>query len=64
MKIYSIEYIIEDKKRNQDPEKLRSQVMSNFNNNKIIDAIATSNIVCTFSFISFKFKEPIDVNDE
>ncbi len=70
MLISAIEYLI-DEKECTDEEELRSKVMSYFNNNKIIDAIATADISVSppccdqhqWWDVMFQFKRPVEVND-
>lgn len=62
MKIYQLDYYLVDENELTE-EELRSKMMSMFNNNKIIDAIATSHIVSSPVFIGFKFEPPIIIED-
>jgi hypothetical protein len=69
MIIHSIELITSmmlhfDPEEEGFEEKIRSKVMSYFNNNQIIDAIATAEIVMSPVYVSFRFQKPIVIKDE
>lgn len=61
MKIYSIDLIISEENKKMDIEEMRSNVMSYFYHNVLIDAIATADITMHPCLVSFHFKEPVDI---
>lgn len=67
MKIYTLVFIctLDLNKTNNEIfiEKIRSNAMSLFSSNKIIDAITTADIIYSTGLISFRFKEPIIIED-
>lgn len=58
MKIYQIEFQLAEMSE-IDPEKIRAHVMSCFNDNRLIGAIATAAIIGGSDFILFKFLKPV-----